>query len=299
MKKVTFTDTEKLQKIIRNTGVTRSELARRLQVGYKTVYRWLDLGIKPQPKQSAEIDQLFKEYVDIRDIIYRLAAGLPDPLSVMKKNGAAREKFLLEMTYNSNAIEGSRMTKQETKAAFEGKNVRGKEFLEVLEAVNHRNALEYLIDTLKPNFRITEDFILGLHEKVMRGFNNKLPGKYRTGYVNLTNTEKRLPTAQEVPLRMGRLIKNISTTGGDVIENAARCHYEFEAVHPFFDGNGRVGRLVLIAQLLSRNFAPAVIKIEDRYKYYAALAKGDSGELANMVQMVSESVIEGYNLISG
>jgi len=71
------------------------------------------------------------------------------------------------MTYNSNAIEGSRMTIKETKQAMEGENVRGRELFEVLEAVNHKNALRHLLEVVKPNFRIDEDFILKLHSIVM------------------------------------------------------------------------------------------------------------------------------------
>jgi Fic family protein len=203
------------------------------------------------------------------------------------------------MTYESNAIEGSRMTIKETEMAFDGKKVRGKELFEVLEAVNHKNALEFLLDNIKPNFKIDRNYILRLHEIVMYNFNNKLPGKYRTSHVNLTDTEKQLPPAQDVPLKMGALIKNINHYSRDPVEKIARDHYEFEAIHPFFDGNGRVGRLIMIAQLLGKGFPPAIIKVQDRYKYYMALAKGDMGDYKNIVQMVCDSVIEGYNLLAG
>jgi len=298
MKTFCLTDKEKLNKIMEATEISRSELARRLSVGYKTVYRWLDKNVAPHPAQSNDIDQLFKEYADLRSIVLELRKKAPNALEILKTNKAIRNKFILEMTYESNAIEGSRMSIKETEMAFEGKKVRGKELFEVLEAVNHKNALEFLLDNIKPNFKIGRDYILRLHEIVMYNFNNKLPGKYRTGHVNLTNTEKPLPSAQDVPLKMGALIKNINTYGKDLIEKIARGHYEFEAIHPFFDGNGRVGRLVMVTQLLSKNFAPAIVTIRDRYKYYMALGKGDMGDYKNIVQMVCDSIIEGYNLLA-
>src|SRR4030042_2852372 len=275
MQSYPVSDKEKLKKILKETGVSRSELARRLEVSYKTLYRWLDKGVKPHLAQSRDIDQLFKEYIDMREVVLGLKRRLRDPVKILKTDKKIRDRFVLEMTYHSNAIEGSRMTKKETQNAFLGNKVKGKELFEVLEAVNHKNALEILLEIYGPILKIDEKYILKLHEIIMYNFNNKLPGKYRTGFVNLTNTEMVLPSAQEVPLRMGKLIKEINRYGNDPIGKIARDHYEFEAIHPFFDGNGRVGRLIMITQFLSKGFPPAIIQIEDRYKYYMALGRAD------------------------
>lgn len=296
MKVFRLSDKEKLQKILKATGVSRSELARQLEVNYKAIYRWLDCGINPHPRQSKDIDQLFKKYIDLREVVSSLRKTIKEPIKLLKENKELREKFFLEMTYNSNAIEGSRMTVKETELAFEGKKVRGKELFEVLEAVNHKNALEFLLENIKPNFKIDGQFVIKLHSIVMYNFNNRLPGKYRTGHVNLTNSEKELPSAQEVPLRMGKLLKSINNYDKDPIGKIALNHYEFEAIHPFFDGNGRVGRLISLTQALSKGFAPAIIKVDDRYKYYMALGKADFGDYKNIIQMVCDSIIGGYNL---
>lgn len=298
MNSYSISDKEKLERILKETGVSRSELARRLEVSYKTIYRWLDKGSRPHPAQSRDIDQLFKEYIDLRGIILELKAKLKDPIKILKTNEKLRNRFFLEMTYNSNGIEGSRMTMKETENIFEGKKIRGKEMFEVLEALNHKNALQFLMENIRPNFKIDEKYILKLHEIVMYNFNNKLPGKYRTGFVNLTNTEVPLPLAQEVPLKMGKLIKEINRYGNDPIGKIARDHYEFEGIHPFFDGNGRVGRLIMVTQLLSKGFPPAVIQVEDRYKYYMALGRADSGDFRNIVQMVCDSIIKGFQFLS-
>lgn len=298
MKKPFLTDKEKLEKILEATGISRSELARKLEVSYKAVYRWLDKGIKPHPAQSKDIDQLFREYVDLSGVVNEFRKRIKDPIKVLKDNKEIRDKFSLLMTYNSNAIEGSRMTLKETEMAIEGKKVRGKELFEVLEAVNHKNALEYLLENIKHGFKIDEEYILRLHSIVMYNFNIKLPGKYRTGFVNLTNAEVKLPLAQDVPLRMGKFIKSLNSYGKDPIAKIARDHYEFEAIHPFFDGNGRVGRLIMMTQLLSQGYAPAIIEIQDRHAYYMALGKADMGDMKNIVQMVCNSIIKGYQLLT-
>jgi Fic family protein len=297
MRTLEFTDQYKLRQLIKEAGFTRSELARILEVSYKTVYRWLDKGVKPHPAISNDIDILFKENIDLSDLVYKIKKRSKDPIKLLRRNNKLREKFFLLMTYHSNAIEGSRMTIKETEKAIAGEKVRGKEFFEVLEAINHNNALEFMLKQIKPNFKITVEYILKLHSLVMYNFNDKLPGKYRTGYVNLTNTEKTLPSAQMVPAKMRQFLKTVNNYKTDVIKKISRDHYEFESIHPFFDGNGRVGRLIMITQLLSKGYPPAIIEIGDRYKYYTALGKGDLGDFTNLVQMVCNSILKGYELM--
>ena len=297
--KFSITDKEKLERIMAQARLSKSGMAKLLETNYKTVYRWIDKGVKPHLAQSRRIDELFKEYVDLRDTINELKDALGDPINILRKNTAVKDKFFLEMTYNSNAIEGSRMTLKETDAAIKGERVRGKELFEILEAVNHKNAMDFMLENVKKDFKISEDYILKLHSIVMYNFNDKLPGKYRTGYVNITNTEKRLPSAQEVPVRMRKLVTGMNTYGKDAIGKVAGGHYDFETIHPFFDGNGRVGRLIMITQLLSKGYPPALIKVEDRYNYYLALSKGDTGEFSNLVQMVCDSIMKGYALLCG
>jgi Fic family protein len=298
MKIPEFSDQEKLEKILSKTGTSLVNLAKSLELPYVTVWRWLKKGVKPHPRQSRDIDQLFKEYIDLREIVLSLRKRFPNPIETLKNNPEIRQNFILQMTYHSDAIEGSRLTLKETELAMDGQKVKGKEIFEILEAINHKNAMNYMFEVIKPGFKINLDYILKLHTIIIYNFNDKLPGKFRTGYVNLTNTEKKLPLAQEVPLRMDDLIKNINHYGKDSIGKITKDHYQFEEIHPFFDGNGRVGRLIMATQLLSQGFAPAVVRIEDRYNYYMALGRADYGNYDNIVQMVCDSIMAGYKLLT-
>jgi Fic family protein len=167
-----------------------------------------------------------------------------------------------------------------------------------MEAVNHKNALEFLMEKIRPGFKIDEAFILRLHEIILYNFNNKLPGRYRTGSVNLTNTDRKLVSFQEVPFKMKKLLREANRYGKDPLGKIAIDHHEFEIIHPFFDGNGRVGRLLMLAQFLTQGFAPALITLEDRYSYYMALGRADLGDYRNMVQMTAMGVLKGYELLS-
>ncbi|MBN1959551.1 MAG: Fic family protein [Deltaproteobacteria bacterium] len=293
-----FTDQEKLQRIIKVTGLGPVALAKELEVTYRTIRRWLNGESKPQPRESHDIDDLFKAHVDLRPYVLKLKNSLKKPADLLRNNSQLRERLILMMTYHSNAIEGSRMTMRETADAIAGKNVRGKEFLEVLEAVNHGNAMLHMIETVRPALKIDEDYLKKIHSIVMYNFNDKLPGKYRTGYVNLTNTEKVLPNAQMVPVKVRELMKTINASEPDILTQVARDHYEFEAIHPFFDGNGRTGRLLMQTQLLKHGLPPAIIEIDDRYKYYMALGRGDLGDFKNMIQLICDAVLKGYALFS-
>lgn len=298
MSKLPKTPNEKLIYILKTvTSLTKSQLAKELGTTYLNIHRWVTTPevIVKNIQMKRDIDNLFRKYIDIRPLVLDSVKDLKDPIKILKTNETIRNEFFIAMTYNSNAIEGNRMTERETELIFHDQKIKGK-VSDILEVVNHRDALIFILDQVTPNFKITEEFILALHEKIMHGFHDKLPGHYRTGYVNLTNTDIVVPNAQQVPIEMKKLIKTINHYEMDVIGRVALSHHKFEIIHPFFDGNGRVGRLLMLAQLLSQGLPPAIINYADRYNYYWALDKAYENEMEVIIQFVSQSILNGYSL---
>lgn len=292
---------EKLQEVLRYLKPsTKSELARALEVDYRQIHRWLDEGLKPSRAYEKEIDELFRRHVDLSPEVLKRVKPLRDPLAALRNNAKIREEFFVQMIYHSNAIEGNPMTVKDTRAVIHGQVVRGpnKDVAAHMEVVNHRNAIQHLLKTVERGFRITEQFILKLNALVISGFVDQKPGEYRDGYVNLTNTDVITPSAQEVPKRMKELVAGMSRPHANPIAKAALDHYHFEVIHPFFDGNGRTGRLILMAQLLSRGLPPSIIRLEDRYKYYTGLERCNLRENLPLINTVAEGVWTGYRLLA-
>lgn len=294
------TANEKLIHILKSVGgMTKSRLAKELETTYLNIHRWVknpDKLVK-NIQMNRDIDSLFKKYIDIRPFVLKIVKTGKNPLETLKSDLTVRERFFINMTYNSNAIEGNRMTERETELVFQDQKIKGK-VSDIIEIVNHRAAMVYMIDSIHGGFKITEDYILNLHEKIMHGFDSKLPGRYRTGYVNLTNTDVVVPNAQQVPLQMKKLLKNMNDYEMDVIGRVALSHHTFEVIHPFFDGNGRVGRLLMISQLLANGLPPAIVRYADRYNYYWALDQANVKEMQHIIQFVCNCILAGFNLLN-
>ncbi len=303
---------EKLTLIMKEQAITQSELASKLKVSFPTVNSWILEKSLPRKSKVIEIDKLFKETFKLQNLpdekagkfIFLLnriisESGKINYLKMLKERKDILDDIILRLTYSSNSIEGSTLTLAETREVLFFNRVPGnKKTVEILEAKNHENAIRWMLsdEIIKSNLSI--DFILQLHTMLMQ---NILVdhGKYRTHAVRIlgsfvpTANYLKIPDLMEVFLRNFGDVHNISKD--KILNNIAKSHAEFEKIHPFSDGNGRIGRLIVNFILLKANFPVMIINPEDKTDYYIALEDAQlKYNYSKLEQVILEGIEEGY-----
>jgi len=181
-----------------------------------------------------------------------------------------REEFMISNTYDSNAIEGSTLSLRETALILkEDITIAEKPLRMHLDAIGHRDAFEYMLTIADPNDILTEKRIKELHTLVyMNDGLNK--GIYRNLPVSIKGANHAPPQPYLVAPQMELLAMDYITMKKDmhIIEAISNFHLRFEGIHPFIDGNGRVGRLIINLELIKAGLLPVNIKFSDRRKYY-------------------------------
>ncbi|WP_434309333.1 Fic family protein [Hominifimenecus sp. rT4P-3] len=216
-----------------------------------------------------------------------------------------REEFMVEFTYNSNAIEGNTLTLKETAMVLEGMTIDQKPMKDHLEAVGHRDAFMYVQDIATKGIDLTESVIKNIHSLVLinrpqdKGVYRAIPVRIMGAY-----TEPVQPYLIEPKMTELLAVNKEREQTMHIIERIARFHLEFEGIHPFIDGNGRTGRLILNLDLI-RNGYPAInVKFTDRKRYYDAFdAYYRDGNADAMIELIGEYVDrrldEYFNVLNG
>ena len=212
-----------------------------------------------------------------------------------------KERFGVEMTYNSNAIEGNTLTLKETYWVIQqGITVKGKSLKDHLEAKNHKEALDFLYEMIEhnKNFTFSEHLVKELHSLIIQDIDKGIAGQYRNVDVFIAGTEHVPPSSIEVPFKMRELIdwakKNYRKMY--IVEFAAMFHHKFVHIHPFKDGNGRTGRLLMNIFLMQYGFPIAIIQKNDRQKYYRVLEMADNGNYKPLALFVTQAVLRSLNI---
>ena len=200
------------------------------------------------------------------------------------------EDLVTRSTYHSNAIEGSTLTYAETYAILYNDNsfkIEGKEPREIYEAINHKEALNIVFKNLQEKREFDERFIKKLNETINN--NIKETSGFRKVQVFIQGSDHIPPEPEKVPNLMNYYIYNYNNDIEDIFLKIAKYHIEFEKIHPFEDGNGRTGRLLLNYELLKNDLPPVVISKDERVKYFEFIRKNDSSGLAEWFKELSNA----------
>lgn len=199
-----------------------------------------------------------------------------------------QDEFLIEFTYNSNAIEGNSLTLRETALVLEGITIDKKPLKDHLEVVGHKDAFLYVQDLVSEKVSISERIIKEIHSLVLMD-RPKDKGIYRQIPVMIMGAFKEPTQPYLVPEQMEQLIAAQRIIKLHPIEKAALFHLDFEGIHPFIDGNGRTGRLVLNLMLMQHGYPPIDVKYADKNRYYTCFDSYYRDKTAaSMVEMIAE-----------
>jgi len=279
---------EQLQIILTQAALTQEGLARELKVSFVTLNSWFNGKSNPRAEAEARIEELYRKVTGektlsndelngkLKALLFKKKSFKNIPALILKRPDLY-DTFMLTLTYNTNRIEGSTLTENETATLlFDNRTLSNKTLVEQLEAKNHQTALNTVFKDFKAK-KITEEWILRLHAILMNGIRDDA-GCYRSHGVRILGSF--VPTANhlKIPHLMKELVQKINKKEKNPLHHAARMHAIFEKIHPFSDGNGRIGRLILHTMLLKANFPPALIREETRRLYYTYLKKAQLDE---------------------
>ena len=305
-----MTISEKLKLIKKLSELTQERLAQKFNVSFATLNSWINAKSTPHQKAQILIDELYKEYTGQKiipddalqakkQLIISKSKKYKNILNIILSRRDILDEFTLLLTFNTNSIEGSTLNENETGAIlFQNKVLPNKTLIEQMEVKNHQAALQYLLQYLSSaKNKINEDLILKLHSILMNGIRDDA-GFYRRHGVRIVGSNVPTSNYVKVPSLMPELEKSINESPKDKIKQIAEIHSNFEKIHQFGDGNGRIGRLIISAMLIRENLPPAIIRQEKKQLYYTFLNKAQTqGDISLLEDFLCDAIMEGFNVL--
>lgn len=259
-------------------GMTKTALADKLGISSRTIAKIGHGEIIADhvlEKIAALLDCLPEElYRNISD--NGLLQILRDEKSIRMPGGLYHE-LQVRLTYSSSHMEGSKLSEDQTRLIFETNTVDVGEGIpvdDIIETVNHFRAIDYVIDHAEDP--LTEEIIKELHRILKQSTTDSTLAWFAVGdYKKRANVVSGKETAKpkDVPARMKALLLNYEALDSVLIEDIIEFHYNFERIHPFQDGNGRVGRLVALKECLRHKLVPFIIEDSKKVFYYRGLSE--------------------------
>ncbi len=273
-----MTSYDGLLRKLEEKGLTKTDLTEKLGISSRTVAK-ISRGEKIA-------DHVLKKIADFLGCTAEelcrsvsdnaLLQTLRDEKSIRMSGGLYHE-LQVRMTYNSNHIEGSKLNEDQTRLIFETNTVNVGEGIpvdDIIETVNHFRAIDYVIDVAEEP--LTESIIKELHRILKQSTKDATLSWFAVGdYKKSPNVVGGRETAKpkDVPVRMKALLDDYAALPTVTVNDIIRFHYSFERIHPFQDGNGRVGRLVALKECLRYGIVPFIIEDSKKMFYYRGLSE--------------------------
>ena len=245
-----------LNAILEASGWSQERLAHELGVSFATLNAWLRERAIPRSGALTKIERLYltivgSQELDIQELeeTKLVASKIKLSASQIISSKSLLESLTLYLTYHTNTIEGSTMTLADVEdVLFDSKVLSNRTATEQAEARNHQAALSWLLDeiSMNNNLSIDDELIKSIHLRLMNGIVSDA-GHFRNHSVRIQGSKTPVANWAKVPELMKGISAEINGDTNDVIFNLAKTHADFEKIHPFSDGNGRTGRLVLLA----------------------------------------------------
>ena len=267
-----------LEKLLAQKGVTKTEMASVIGISSRTIAK---IG-KGEKLSRIVIEKICDFLSCTPDDVFKIVSDNPI-LQILKDekqakiSGGLYHELQVRMTYNSNHIEGSKLTEAQTRLIFETNTLDAGDGIpvdDILETVHHFRAIDYVIDHAEDV--LTEDIIKRLHYILKHDTKDSTLDWFAVGdYKKRANVVggKDTTRPKDVPQKMAKLIAEYNKKQNVTINDIIEFHSDFEHIHPFQDGNGRVGRLIALKECLRHNIVPFIIEDAKKFYYYRGLSE--------------------------
>ena len=272
---------EGLEKVLKEKGIGKTELGLEAGLSTRTVAK-----IAKGEKLSKRSIEKISNYLGVNQKLLLKKVSDNKLLQLLREekeiklSGGLYHELQVRMTYNSNHIEGSKLSEDQTRMIFETNTIDvgdGIPVDDVLETVHHFRAIDYVIDIAEEN--LSEEIIKQLHFILKHDTKDSMLDWFAVGeYKKRANTVGGRETSKpsEVPKHMAALLEKYNAKTEVTIEDIIAFHAEFEHIHPFQDGNGRVGRLIVLKECFHHNIIPFIIEDSKKQYYYRGLSEWEN-----------------------
>ena len=265
-----------LNKLLEARGMKKSELAKELGISSRTIAK-IGKGEKLSNNVMERLCAFFecaKEDIVTEQSDNKILRTLREE-KYAKISGGIYHETQVRLTYNSNRIEGSKLSEDQTRLIFETNTIGAEEGVpvgDIIETANHFHAVDYIIDCADEP--LTEDIIKTLHKILKTSTKDSHVSWFNVGeYKSKANVVGGQETTRPAMVKgeMKKLIAQYADIKNVKVEDIIRFHHDFEVIHPFQDGNGRVGRLIAFKECLRFNIVPFIIEDGKKLFYYRGL----------------------------